>query len=83
MKFKLVAFIGVAALLATVVTGCLSVKTTETLSPVKQADGTYTTNWVKVTNARNQDPLKDKVVRFTESMVGFKLTVSPAPTGVS
>jgi hypothetical protein len=83
MKNKLFALIGVAALLATVTTGCLTVKTTETVSLVKQPDGTLTTNYVKVVNARNQDPLKDKTVRFTESTVGFQLTVSPGPTGVS
>ena len=83
MKIKMFTLIGVAALLATVTPGCVSTSTVETMTPVKQADGSYTTNWVKVVTAKHQDPLKDKSVRFTESMVGFRLNVSPAPTGVS
>jgi hypothetical protein len=80
---KIFTLIAVAALLATVTTGCLSVKTTETVAVVKQEDGSYTTNYTKVVLAKHQDPLKDKWVRFTESMVGLRLNVSPAPTGVS
>jgi len=83
MKNKIIALVGVMALLTTVTTGCLSVKTTETMAVVKQADGSYTTNYTKVVTTKNQDPLKDKTVRYTESMVGFRLNVSPAPTGVS
>lgn len=80
---KMFTLIAMTALLATFTTGCLSTKTTETMSPVKRADGSYTTNWTTVVTTKHQDPLKDKVVRFTESMVGLRLNVSPAPTGVS
>src|ERR1039458_5875999 len=81
VRLTSIALVGIVASLG--FTGCLSVKTTETRSLVKQPDGSYTTNWTKVTVAKNQDPLKDKTVRFTDSVVGFQLKISPAPTGAS
>lgn len=72
-----------AMALATLTTGCLSTKTTETWTPVKGADGVYLTNYTKTINAKHQDPLKDKVVRMTEKSVGLKLQVLPGPAGTS
>lgn len=81
---KSCSLIGVAAIaLATFTTGCLSTRTTETWTPVKGADGVYLTNYTKTVTARNQDPLKDKVVRATEKSVGLKLQVFPGPAGTS
>lgn len=81
---KLFFSIGVAAIaLATLSTGCLSTKTTETWTPVKTPDGTYLTNYTKTITAKNQDPLKDKITRLTEKSVGLKLQVLPGPAGTS
>jgi hypothetical protein len=81
MKNKLTLLI---AMLATaLLAGCLSTKTTETWSKVKQPDGSYVTNYSKTIKEKNQDPLKDKIVRTTQKTVGLDLQVMPAPTGTS
>ena len=82
MKQKITVLL-IAVFSATLITGCLSTKTTETWTPVKTPDGLWLTNYTKTISAKHQDPLKDKIIRGTEKSVGLKLQILPGPAGTS
>ena len=82
MKQKITVLL-IAVFSASLLTGCLSTRTTETWTPVKTADGLWLTNYTRTISSKNQDPLKDKIIRGTEKSVGLKLQVLPGPAGTS
>jgi hypothetical protein len=86
MKTKLLSCLALAVglgALAALDSGCMSTRSVTTAQPVKQADGSIVTNEVTTTTTKGQDPLKDKVDRYTAQTWGLSLRVLPPAAGTS